>query len=72
MRGPLDINMFRKLMQEQDYILVDSAAIRHEFTYFVYFQMLPEHQQYFNRPTFLTQASHSTFRESIQRRSSRL
>ena len=56
-RGPLDINTFRKLMQEQDYVLVDSAMIRHEFTYFVYFQMLPEHAQYFNRPTFMTQAS---------------
>ena len=65
-RGPLDINTFRKLMQEQDYILVDSAMIRHEFTYFVYFQMLPEHAQYFNRPTFLTQASRSTFRENMQ------
>ena len=44
-------------MQEQDYILVDSAMIRHEFTFFVYFQTLPEHAQYFNRDTFLTQGS---------------
>ena len=52
MRGPLNIHTFRQLMHEQDYIFVDSSMIRHEYTYFVCFQMLPEHAQYFNRLTF--------------------
>jgi len=39
-------------MHEQEYIFVNSEAIRHEYTYFVCFQMLPEHAQYFNRASF--------------------
>jgi len=37
MRGPLNLNSFRQLMFEQDNIFVDSALIRHEYTYFVCF-----------------------------------
>lgn len=50
-RGPLSLANFRQLMQEQDHILVDSALIRYEYTYFVCFQMTSDHDRYFNRPS---------------------
>lgn len=59
MRGPLNLQAFKELMHAQKYIFVDSEAIRAEYTYFVCFQMLPEHAAYFNRPTFQSQATES-------------
>ena len=59
MRGPLNLQAFKELMHAQKYIFVDSEAIRAEYTYFVCFQMLPEHAAYFNRATFQSQATES-------------
>jgi len=64
MRGPLNISAFKQLMHDQHYIFVDSEAIRAEYTYFVCFQNLPEHSQYFNRDTFKSSQT-SNYRESI-------
>jgi len=57
-------------MFEQDNIFVDSRQIRFEYTYFVCFSMLPEHNQYFNRPTYQSSsASAASFRDTITHRS---
>ena len=65
MRGPLNLQNFRQLMMDQDNILVNSSMIRHEYTYFVCFQMLPDHNDYFNRSTFMSRASDATYRQTI-------
>ena len=51
MRRPHNLQSFRQLMFEQDNFFVESALIRYEYTYFVCFNMLPEHAQYFGRPS---------------------
>ena len=43
MRRPHNQQSFRQLMFEQDNFFVESALIRYEYTYFVCFNMLPEH-----------------------------
>lgn len=45
-------------MYGESYIFVDSEAIRAEYTYYVCFKNLPEHDAYFNRATYLS-ASYS-------------
>lgn len=50
-------------MHNENYIFIDSKAIRAEYTYYVCFKSLPEHEAYFNRPTFLSAAT--SYRESV-------
>ena len=54
MQGPIDMQTFKDLMYAENYILIDSEAIRAEYTYYVYFKHLPEHEAYFNRNSFLS------------------
>ena len=54
-------------MYAENYILIDSEAIRAEYTYYVYFKHLPEHEAYFNRNSFLSQSTvQSVQRSTVQ------
>lgn len=67
MRGAINKPIFKQLMQEQDYFLVQSQMIRYEYTYFVCFQSLPEHAAHFSRPSF--QSHSTTFHDTTTHRS---
>ena len=59
----INYEKFKQLMYTENYIFVDSQAIRNEYTYFVCFQNIPEHDAYFNRPTFMSAAN--SYRDTI-------